>query len=743
MKRTLFLVASLFIIGCEGGTPSAPTVESLDVPPLLLTPGGADDFYDAGDTITLVTHFASGAGAPDGVITAAETAAGRWNSEVLGLTGHENDLPHFNPQVIGGTTASGTIARIVYADDCTGPDCGYCGSFNGEVGGIREIQLQRRDLGDPCGGLGRVVDDLSGVIVHELSHVLGFAHQSDPETIWCVTNVPSQGSLNPHPCRWEQQSVYAAYGLRNTDPLPVVSIASKIVILPNPDTVLTGSSDTIRAYGLVGPEPSENVDAGGEPGLPWVLPPDTIFVNVNWNDLGSPYFDAAKIDQFGRARIDGVQIGQDPIVGTAADQANDTVATAYPWPGDTAMVVVESASGLNPCFDPDHLVTWRMTDQYLTTSCGSTGTNIQYRWRFQAGGAWTSFSPDTLHEFFGHSTADTFQVTVEVKDTSSGATEQFSRDFEVRDQIMTISGPTYVTTKDVQTYQASSTANWFERYETSLEWYWAGWTTPTTYDRIWPAGDYTRRLRGEGGSGGAVGRDWLDVVVCHESVPGCGPPVLVALDAGGEHLERGFPLFGGGPWIVTDGDIVRFYDLTGGHDPGSPFADVDWVDAYGERHAASADGGSALTWNVAEATADTRRVRFSVDGVGDVYTFGLALDPDVGRSPADDRSAYDAKTGAVVVHDNEEALAIALRAHGANDIQGIQQYGVRVAAPRAADELRRATQAAGVRLIHDPDDVQLLVRGSTASGVEEWTLLMARGDGVDDALARLSKLMSR
>lgn len=593
---------------------------------------------------------------------------------------------------------------------------------------MQVIHIRKMDFTDSCEG--RIAEDLSGVITHELSHVLGFQHTSVPGTEWCVTNVPEQGDLNPLPCRWEQQSIYKAYELRNTQPSPGVPIANRIVILPNPDTVFTGSSDTIRALGLVDPEPS----AGSGP-------PDTIAVNVNWNDLNSPYFEATKIvgGTLGRARIDGVQIGQGPVIAVEADQADTLVATAFPWASDTATIVVQSASGLNPCFEEEHTQTWRSTDQYLTTGCGSTGGNIQYRWRFQAGGSWTSFSADTIYEFQGHSTADTHTVTMEVKNTTTGATEQSSRQFTVLDSLMSMSGPTYVTDKQLKTYTSNWAGRWFERYdpETSYTWNLTLWPADTVYTRVWAAGEYTTRLR-VAHEGAHIGRDWLDVEVCHESIPGCGVQFLVMP---GQGEQEGLALFGGGPWIAAGDEMVRFYDLTGAHERNTPFADASWLDAAGRNRAVSAEGRTSLAWEVVAAAPDARVVEFVVDGVAAPYTFGLALDPDLGSSPADDRSAYDPESGILMAFDGAEAVGFALRSDAGNSIAGVKQYGARRFAPRNAEELRQAGRQEGVDLTTEGDDVQFLVSTPESTSTQRWTLLMARGDDQQAVLRRLKELI--
>lgn len=734
-RITVLLLAVVGLtVGCTADSPTVPDVERIEPPPRLLVPGGADGFYDEGDTITIVAHFPSDSSAPQNVISAAQTAASRWNDEALGLAGHTSDLPHFNSQVVGGTGAPGTIARIVYTDSSTGPtNFGYCGNFNGEIEGVREIKLTKKDMGDPCGGLGRVVNDLTGVIMHEMSHLLGFDHQSDPETTWCVTNVPDEGNLNPHLCRWEVQSIYAAYDIRISDPFPTDTIANRIVVLPNPDTVLTGSNSTVTAHGLVDPEPSQNVDAGGDPEAPWLLPPDTITLEADWDDDGSLFFSVTDLSD-GDARVDGIQVGQGPLAAKAEDQRG----AVYPWPVDTATIVVESASGLSPCFDEETTFTWRFTDQYLSAACGSTGPNIRYRWRFEDGGAWTSFSADTLYEFLGHSSADTFQVSVEVKDTSSGATEQFSKLFHVVDSLVSMSGPTYVTDKQLKTYQSTRAGKWYERYENSFDWnlVLGTYRNYSEYSRIWAAGEYTTRLRVEV-IGGGLGRDWLDVEVCHESIPGCGVQFAV-LPSGG--TDFGLPLFGGGPWIASDSRLIRFYDLTGLHEPASPFADIGWIEPRSRGRAISSDGGAGLSWEVTAATADTRVIEFVVGETAGRYTFGLALDPDIGKSPADDRSYYDSASGALVAYDGTEALGFVLLKNGSSDLQAVKQYGAHRFAPREASALRQASREPGVDLTTEDDDVQFFLSGSETAGVSTWTLLVARGATRADVLERLEGL---
>lgn len=172
MRKCLVLACIVLVGGCEASQPSDPTVDDVDAVARFEGPEGTEAVYDPGETVTLVAHYPSDSAAPGNVITAAEAAVAAWNSEVFDLAGHEEHLPHFNPDVVGGSSASGTIARLKYRDDeCGGQNCGYCGSGGTVEAGVRTIEVRKLDFTDACSAgasTGRIVDDLSGVITHEL-----------------------------------------------------------------------------------------------------------------------------------------------------------------------------------------------------------------------------------------------------------------------------------------------------------------------------------------------------------------------------------------------------------------------------------------------------------------------------------------------------------------------------------------------------------------------------------------------
>lgn len=128
MRKHLVLACIVLVGGCEASQPTGPAVDAVEALQQLEGPEGTSAVYPAGETVTLVAHYPSGSSAPAEVISAAGTAVSAWNSEVFELAGHEEDLPHFNSTVVGGSSSSGTFARLEYRDDeCgSGTNCGYC-----------------------------------------------------------------------------------------------------------------------------------------------------------------------------------------------------------------------------------------------------------------------------------------------------------------------------------------------------------------------------------------------------------------------------------------------------------------------------------------------------------------------------------------------------------------------------------------------------------------------------------------
>lgn len=393
------------------------------------------------------------------------------------------------------------------------------------------------------------------------------------------------------------------------------------------------------------------------------------------------------------------------------------------------------------CFTEDATSTWLVTDQVFDAGC-SEGGDLEYRWDTGSGyGAWTD---DPVLEFFGHASGGGKIVKLQVRDLAQSpvTTGTEEKPFSVSSSAVSMSGPTYVTDKQLKTYTSSVTSDWYERYlsEGSTAWY-LTLNSASTYNRIWPAGEYTRRLRAEKSSPSPLGRRFLDVEVCHESISGCGVQFAVLPGSGAgatATLERDWHLFGMGPWINTGEEVTRFYDLTGLHESGSPFADLSWL---GEPSGLAEDpaGRFTIEWERVETKdPDIRTVELAVTPRGSgSYRFGLAIDPDVGASPADDRSGYDPASGLVYAHDAADAVGFVLEGDANRRIAGVDQYGVSDFAPRNEGAALDAGRSNGVRLLQGEDDVQFIVSGDEISGPSTWRLTIVRAASVRELRDRV------
>lgn len=325
------------------------------------------------------------------------------------------------------------------------------------------------------------------------------------------------------------------------------------------------------------------------------------------------------------------------------------------------------------------------------------------------------------------------------------------RVISVSSPLHAVYGPEYVTNKQLKTYEASASSSWWERYDppTTQTWY-LMLSSSSTYNRIWAAGSYTRGLRAQRLSGSSLARGRIDVVVCHESIPGCGPPPA-ELVAGGSFnsfspsaATSEWGLFGAGPWVSSAGEVVRFYDLTGLHEAGSPFASISWLEK--DSGSATSTGGRVeVTWRqVRTLSPNVRIVDFTVHPSSpEPYRFGMALDPDLGDSPADDKSGYDASSRLLYATDRSSAVGFVLRSLDGATVRTIEQYGTERFAPRAAEEARQVGNVAGVRLASGDDDVQFVVVGDEQTGVSVWRLVIVRGASLRDLQSGVDLIVER
>ena len=699
-------------------------------------PEGIDTLWSSGSLIRLQVDTVDGVPGQS-VLNAVKAAAQEWNEHVFDLPGHYNDLPHLVDDSVYTIDVSNPKIFIDYSDE---GDDGWCGEAtsgtNPPVDSTYTISIWRRDLADEdkCGG--RLVDDLDGVISHEMSHAFDLFHVDTDETFWCAANVPLTGDLNQSPCSFEQQLIYRAYLLRNDWVRSTILLATRVKILTDVDTVVVNDTVTFTMAALSGPEPS---DTGGTA--------DTVTADVTWSSSNTAVL--ATDDQSG-AVVDviGMTAGTVDLIVTA----DPDTTTVWPWPADTVTVVVVRASGLDPCFDEENTSTSRYVDQFLEAEaiCGTTGSGYQYRWQFEDGGTWTSYSTNPKYELSGHSSSGTDTVTLDVKKTATGDTALVSKEFSVGSTIISLTGPTYVTDKLLKTYTASQTGNWYERFNPDQyeSWGYATSTNSSTYNRIWAAGEYDVALRNTKTVSGELRRRRLDVEVCYQ----CSPEEIIAGPGLGAILQDGtsgddWGIFGAGPWIVGGTEeipeLARFYDLTGLHDEGTPFAEGSWLGGDGGV-AEDSRGRWQVKWTKLRSTdPDVLGFEFTVTPrTGGDYEFGLAIDPDLG-SPVDDESGYDPTRGMVYTLDRSMAVGLLLRGSGSDALSTVREYGARTLAPRAERDAWSATRDVGIHLATGPDDVQLILSADQVAGTTSWQLWIVRGSTVNEIETLADQVLAR
>ena len=315
-------------------------------------PEGIDTLWSSGTLVKIQTDTVGGV--PDqSVLTAIKAAAQEWNEHVFDLTGHYDDLPHLVDDVIYTYEVSEPRILIDYTDETTSGEYGWCGeAMSGSyqaVDSTYTISIWKRDVEeeDECGG--RLVDDLDGVVAHEMSHAFDLYHVNTDETYWCVANVPSTGDLNLSPCSWEQQTIYRAYGLRSQWVPKDTLLATSVEIVTAVDTLFVDSTAKFKMAALSGPEPS---DTGGIA--------DTVTADVTWSSSAASVLGIVR-QRDDTVRVSGIAPGTADLIVTA----DPDTTTVWPWPADTVTVVVVRSSGLDPCFDEESTSTGRYVDQFL------------------------------------------------------------------------------------------------------------------------------------------------------------------------------------------------------------------------------------------------------------------------------------------------------------------------------------------------------------------------------------------
>lgn len=378
------------------------------------------------------------------------------------------------------------------------------------------------------------------------------------------------------------------------------------------------------------------------------------------------------------------------------------------------------------CMNVESSVPGVMTDQYLTvgpSTCATRGPGIEYRW--SAGGAWTAFSPDTLYDFPGLSVSGPATLILEARN-SAGESARDTIVVNTIDSGLYVEGESYIREKLRYQYRARDIyshvpvmAWWLERYNPQLTWY-DKHLEDSVVTRIWAMGDYTTELRAQEWGGAGLRRGRLHVQVCSEF---CGPEIAQG-QAGGEDI------FGAGPILLTgaDGehDVLALYDLAGDYLPQSPFAEPDWLHSEG---GTTRTGGYQISWMRAPSRAAGIQ-RYVLDVIPEgapPYSFGLAIDPDLSGTPANDRMTFDEANGIIYVLDEASAMAVILLNADNRAVRRVQQFGSRRQAPPARAGMAAMLALRNNTVYADEDDVQFVLQDETRNGPSRWTLIVVRG----------------
>ena len=296
-----------------------------------------------------------------------------------------------------------------------------------------------------------------------------------------------------------------------------------------------------------------------------------------------------------------------------------------------------------------------------------------------------------------------------------------------------MAGDTFVNVKWYTTYTSNVSGTWYTRHPTR-SWEYEMFGAGSSFERLWPAGNYEVHVRQEGATPGYLSRGRMRIIVC----TGCpdpdeseGPQSIASASRIG-----GLPLgtFGVGPFVVTDEELVSLYDLTGMSIPDdSPFSRTDWITSAGERAGEYPIPGGRLIWRSHRTSETTATITLRADGDALRMTTGLAWDPDLG-DPSDDRSAYDETRRMLIAHDETEAIGLLLEIDGHAVPIRVQQYGARRLAPIGMNGIVNAISSP-TTLLPEPDDVQFLVMADGVPAGREQRFKIVRAGSLEELLA--------
>lgn len=425
---------------------------------------------------------------------------------------------------------------------------------------------------------------------------------------------------------------------------------------------------------------------------------------------------------------------------TVADAVRQIEVIVGSPPPDTAINTFVMPSGVLESTN-----TWLSTDQYLDPSEAETGPNRTYSWRFDQG-SWIP-GGSGVHDFSGFTSSGSRSITLRVYNSSIDSSHYYIGGVNVVDSTMYLSGPQSIPVKTSYSYGSSRSSTWAERDSFPEDWRSMLEPATTTYNRVWAAGEYTMDLRAEDDGGGVLRRSRVQVTVCtvSQSCGGGGGSSRIA--AGASVIDNDEEvLFGAGPVISWGGSLapsaVRYYELTGRHDGATAFRDRWWIDQRSGVERTGFQGGT-VAWRVtSQKAANVRVVDFTVTPPADEsYTFGVSLDPDLGRDAADDQARYDRNLGMIYVMDESKAVGYLLRDETDNALASATQYGIHRPPPVSIAEVWTAQRNTGVHLLEGRMDVQLIISARESNRAATYRLFMIEAENPDSLRAAAESML--
>lgn len=457
------------------------------------------------------------------------------------------------------------------------------------------------------------------------------------------------------------------------------------------------------------------------------------------NNLRTEYYDPRFLADTGGTVIRQYRYTDPSIANRAAPVALELMRPDEGPNGTPTVLDSIFISDLEACFDTERDSTWQFAEQSLNAGC-STGSSLQYSWRPDASGSFSPFSSSPVFDLPGYSSPGAHAVSLRIKNTTD--TTFASKTITVLENSNDVVGPTCVSDKLTKTYSAALNSLWYERYPPTPAWGLMLSPATSSYNRIWPAGNDTVDVRADSSTTNVLRRGQARVVI---TTGNCGidPTIAQAIINASTDDDWGF--FGGGPTISWNSgqrsEMVRFYDLAGGHDPQGPFARASWFHdpstaSVNERNASVEWGKTAL------AIENTRAFEFSVipGMTNGPYVFSFAWDPDLGV-PEDDQSGWDNSRSMTYVTSGSTAVGMLLFADANSDVNGVTQYGLAKRPPALANETHAAHRAAGARLLPGPRDVQFIVTSRPRTGPQAWTVIFVRGTTLTDIQQRADEVL--